>query len=273
MLNPFLFFDVDGTLKEFGDSKVPESAVSAIKQAKDNGALIFIASGRPRFLLREDFGFEPDGYIFANGAGFEIGNKVILTRTFDDAFMQTFFTLCDTHKIGCLIQCFDKGYVNDRYMQNHLKNVGKSIYRTDHAKEFARLALNDIRLYRSEPVYKIDISIDDDSEADAFFEKIEGQVEIAHTISTTDGKKGAELNKKDVTKGTGALMVVTHFHGDMNNTWAFGDSLNDLEIIKTVKHGVAMANGHDTLKQFAEFVTERPREDGIRKALQHYRLI
>ena len=67
-------------------------------------------------------------------------------------------------------------------------------------------------------------------------------------------------------------MVVTHYHGNMENTYGFGDSLNDLEMIKECAHGVVMGNGQQELKQCANYITDDVDKDGIAKALRHYQL-
>ena len=46
-----LFFDIDGTLVSFATHRIPESAVRALRQARQNGLRIFIATGRPRQLI------------------------------------------------------------------------------------------------------------------------------------------------------------------------------------------------------------------------------
>lgn len=42
-----LFFDIDGTLVSFKSHKIPESAIYGLTLAKEKGAGIYIATGRP----------------------------------------------------------------------------------------------------------------------------------------------------------------------------------------------------------------------------------
>lgn len=51
---------------------------------------------------------------------------------------------------------------------------------------------------------------------------------------------------------------------------AFGDAENDMEMIKTVKYGIAMGNAMDSLKQAAWDVTDTNDQMGIAKALDKY---
>ena len=57
------------------------------------------------------------------------------------------------------------------------------------------------------------------------------------------------------------------------DTYAIGDSINDLEMLQCVGHGIAMGNATQVAKDVAEYVTTDIHEDGIYNALKHYGLI
>ena len=59
----------------------------------------------------------------------------------------------------------------------------------------------------------------------------------------------------------------------MADTYALGDSVNDLEMLQTVGHGIAMGNATDVVKKAAEYVTDSLFEAGVYNALSHYDLI
>ncbi|MEN2899423.1 putative bifunctional phosphatase/peptidyl-prolyl cis-trans isomerase [Mannheimia haemolytica] len=54
---------------------------------------------------------------------------------------------------------------------------------------------------------------------------------------------------------------------------AFGDGINDLEMLPTVGVGVAMGNGVPELKAVADFITKPLEEDGILYALETLEVI
>lgn len=60
---------------------------------------------------------------------------------------------------------------------------------------------------------------------------------------------------------------------NLKDVYAFGDGLNDMEMIKTVGTGVVMGNAPDVLKQHADHITADVGEDGIFKGLKHLALI
>ena len=57
------------------------------------------------------------------------------------------------------------------------------------------------------------------------------------------------------------------------NCMAFGDSQNDLEMMKACGISVAMGNASDEVKAAADYVTSDVKDDGIWKALVRYGLI
>lgn len=54
----------------------------------------------------------------------------------------------------------------------------------------------------------------------------------------------------------------------VSDTYAFGDGLNDLEMIRFVGTGVAMGNAVPELKAAADFVTKPVDEEGISWAVK-----
>ena len=73
-----LFFDVDGTLLPEGTRQIPESARNALKEARSNGHLIFINSGRTYCNLDEvKRQIEADGYLCGCGTHIIAGDQVI----------------------------------------------------------------------------------------------------------------------------------------------------------------------------------------------------
>ena len=53
-----------------------------------------------------------------------------------------------------------------------------------------------------------------------------------------------------------------------DQVYAFGDYLNDIEMLQYVGHGVAMGNAPDEVKKAARYVTKDVGEDGIAYGLE-----
>ena len=56
-------------------------------------------------------------------------------------------------------------------------------------------------------------------------------------------------------------------------TMAFGDGENDIEMLEAVGIGIAMGNADDIVKKSADYVTDSVDNDGIGKALRYFQII
>ena len=59
----------------------------------------------------------------------------------------------------------------------------------------------------------------------------------------------------------------------MGDTIAFGDSMNDYQMIQEAACGVVMGNGDEALKKIADRVCEPVEEDGVIRELERMGLI
>ena len=82
-----------------------------------------------------------------------------------------------------------------------------------------------------------------------------------------------DLTLKGVSKAVGIEKLVERINRNIDDTIAFGDGRNDIEMLETVKIGVAMGNAVDEAKAVANYETDRIENDGIVKALKHFELI
>ena len=87
------------------------------------------------------------------------------------------------------------------------------------------------------------------------------------------GLEGADIIEKKNSKARGLAMVCEYFGTTMEEAYAFGDSMNDYEIIQAAGVGVAMGNGDPRLKEVADYVAPHIREDGIYRACVELGLI
>ena len=79
----------------------------------------------------------------------------------------------------------------------------------------------------------------------------------------TDDFINGEIILKNCTKGDAIKRVTEYFKAKIEDTVAFGDSMNDYEMIDFVNYGVVMENGSAQLKQIASSVCKSVDEDGV----------
>ena len=82
-----------------------------------------------------------------------------------------------------------------------------------------------------------------------------------------------EIIPSGYSKATGIEKVCEILDIPLENTYAFSDSANDLEMLRYVAHGIAMGNGTKEAKESAGYITDALWEDGIQNGLAHYGLI
>lgn len=81
-----------------------------------------------------------------------------------------------------------------------------------------------------------------------------------------------ELLPQGIDKGPSLISLAEKLGIQQSETMAFGDSFNDIHMIRLAGIGVAMGNSEDEIKQVADYVTLDNNHDGVAHALEHFRL-
>lgn len=79
-----------------------------------------------------------------------------------------------------------------------------------------------------------------------------------------------EISAREATKRNAVEILRAHLQIDLENVFAIGDDMNDLELIKHVGMGVAMGNANALVKESANFVTSSNRSEGFYYAIKKY---
>ena len=77
-----------------------------------------------------------------------------------------------------------------------------------------------------------------------------------------------ELASHAISKGSGLAFVADHLGFAREQTVAFGDGENDLELIEWAGYGIAVENAHDALKAKARWVCPSAKEEGVAQVLE-----
>ena len=87
-----IFVDIDGTLLSHKLQRVPKSAVDALHFAKNEGASIFIATGRHMVELDDVSGIDEiqfDGFVTLNGGHCTAGGKTVFKNPLPPGLIRT----------------------------------------------------------------------------------------------------------------------------------------------------------------------------------------
>lgn len=82
-----------------------------------------------------------------------------------------------------------------------------------------------------------------------------------------------EIAPRSVSKATALALLVNRLHVDWSQMIAFGDNYNDIEMLKAVGVGVAVANAKAEVRQIADQLTDSNIDDGVANFLKrHFQL-
>jgi Cof subfamily protein (haloacid dehalogenase superfamily) len=89
----------------------------------------------------------------------------------------------------------------------------------------------------------------------------------------TSGARTCDVNLSNSNKAVGLTKLLEKLGIAPDEAVAFGDGLNDIEMLSLVGMGVAMGSARDEVKQAANMVTLSAEEDGVRYGLERLGLI
>ena len=265
MSKKIAFFDIDGTLTSEIDGSLPDSTVIAIRQARANGNLMFINTGRcfqnvePRFL---EIGF--DGIVSGCGTNIYYRDKELMhVHQSHDTVMEL---LNQARAVGVDILFESKAEVIFDLTRGLRSPVARKLL-----EEFKSLHYDMSHPLESEDYTcdKFVIWYENDSQRKAFC-----SVSDKYFQCIDRGNNFLEFVPYGYSKATGIQYLTDHLGLESDEIYAFGDSSNDLAMLEYVKNSVAMGNSSpESLKKRVSYTTDNASRDGIAKALSHFEFI
>lgn len=248
-------FDLDDTLLH-NDRTISDTTVRVLRTLALNGIRIIPASGRSPESM------EPyvhrlgccDTFIACNGAEvWNTGGKCLMKVALPLKTAEDIIRFGDEY--GVYMQTYDYGSFH----------YNKESY---HAKEYAvSTGLRGVQtpdligFLQNHPTCKILLMADPDLVSRM---RSDASVRFAGRASITTSKPTfLEVNPLNTSKGLALSFCADHFGFHLEQTIAFGDSLNDLSMIQAAGTGVAVANAWDEVKSCADDVCPSNENDGI----------
>lgn len=262
-----IFLDIDGTL--VSDMKAPSAKVSeAVRRARKNGHRVFLCTGRNMAIIGENIvnvGF--DGIIASAGGHVEVQGRVLYDNILPEETIQECLSVFHEHRMYCRIES-PEGIYTDPQMEALLKEAkpdktNSELIRMQKEIE-AGIAIQTYDQYPQKGAYKICFTATDLRDIEETKKYIEGRFSYAvHPYENSSHCFNGEIIPREVDKGKGMEKICCHFGADMKDTVAFGDSMNDYEMMKSAGISIAMGNACEELKGVADHVCENVWDDGI----------
>ncbi|WP_430790724.1 HAD family hydrolase [Virgibacillus flavescens] len=257
-----LFLDIDGTILK-PDHTVMDSTKDAIDQVKEQGMDVFIATGRP---LHEIYGLAEElkvnSFIGYNGALAVYQNKRIVDEPMDQNTIKKFLEIADKHNHEMVIYTGEKNYYTaldgdaTQAFVTAFKLQENEQLKPEHAISDKILSMTlidmdeeDIALYTSED--------------DLFMSPVN-----VNGISSC-----YDVIRNNVNKGEAIKAILQKLDRSEEGTIAFGDGMNDKEMLQVVEAGFAMGNAHPDLFTYATKRTTTVSDSGIFNGLKELGLV
>lgn len=252
MKNKILFFDIDGTLYN-SEKRLPKATYDAIQKAKENGHEVAIATGRSPFFLKpvlDELGL--NSYVSFNGQYVVHKGNVISKRPIPMNTIERLVTQAAIENNPIV-------YLDNIKMTSAIKDDQKVQISMDSL--FYPMPEVDGEYYKYSNTYQILLYIDEKEEKRYASLYPELKFIRWHEFSV-------DVINHDVSKAYGIRQFLEQTDFDFEDAIAFGDGLNDVEMLQTVGTSVAMGNGHKKAKEAATFVTDHVDRDGLSKAMK-----
>lgn len=261
-----IFCDIDGTLLN-DDKTMPEKNIYAIKKLEEKGIPFIICTARGPMActsLYKEYNLSCP-LISYSGALIEDSNKKIL---------------------------YKKG-LNRNLVQDIINHVKKSKWDTNYCiystkkwlceyKEDERLKLEESLVKAQATTGKLEDIEQNDAIGKLFFlcnenedvkikEYIEKKFDTVRVVCSFN--RLIDIMPSDINKGQ-ALREMCKIMGiDPQNTMAFGDTDNDIDMLLASGHGFLMANANKSLHSLVKNIAPSNEEAGVYETLRKYKLI
>ena len=258
-----VFFDIDGTLID-RNNRVPTSARDAISYLHSEGHLTFICSGRPKLLVNDPHlnNIFFDGIISSSGALIEHNGAILSYQTVPVDLAKKALNVFAKNNVLPILEGKNFVYYDETdlpftpyqsEMKAALGDKLQSIAGHFGKWEFCKFVC------LTDPAFS----------------------NVQNCVNNLENEFNFQIHNdflfemllKGINKGTAINFVCKKLGIDLADTFAIGDSVNDLDMLKAAGTAIAMANAPDEVKNAADFVTTLAEDDGIAIALKHFNLI
>ncbi|MEH7075301.1 HAD family hydrolase [Neobacillus drentensis] len=255
-----LFLDIDGTLVR-PDDTIEDSTKEAISHVQAKGLEVFLATGRPLHEINElAKELNINSFIGYNGAYAIYKGDDLFQKPMNSSTVRKFLEIAKENKHEMVL------YTNSKNVFTNLdsKVITEFMHTFHlHKNELYSPSVNDAVL---------GITLINLKENDSLLYKNEEGIHLSQI--NVDGMRHCyDVIRDSVNKGYGVQVVLEQLGISKESSIAFGDGMNDKEMLQTVGEGFAMGNGHPDLFQYAKHQTTKVTDSGVFNGLKKLGLI
>lgn len=259
-----IFSDIDGTLLN-SDREVSEHTIEAFKALKEKMPFVLISARMPAAMrhIQEDLGIVGQPIICYNGGLIVVGEEAVSSTEIP---LEIAKKLSEFNKeLDCHLSLYhsDEWYVPryDRWAKREENNTKVTPEVMANAEVIQKWKKEEKGAHK---IMAMGTEEQIDQIRDFLSNNFPGQLHLYRSKPTY-----LEIAPKTISKFTAIeLLLEKHFDCKAEHCIAFGDNYNDVEMIKGVGLGIAVANARDEVLQVANIVTEAGIEHGVAKSLK-----
>jgi len=257
------FCDIDGTLLD-GSRGMPDLSQEtkyAIEELKKDN-YVFLSSGRCKGLLNKQIReLKVDGYVLCNGAYVEFDNTEIFSCCFDESAIRKIRETVSSYDGFTIFETLNEMYVDSQDNEAYRKFVA--------SWGTALEGFTEDKVMKGK-YYIAMIGFEDLNLCDRIEAELNPYVDLARHHN---GFPSYDVNIKGISKGIGVRKVIEYLKIPVEQCYAFGDGINDLEMLQETGHPVIMKNSDETLRKYGFEETDDVLENGFYRYLVRNKLI
>lgn len=250
--------DMDGTLLD-ENGLVPAETYDLIRNLNEIGIRFVACSGRRFDTLSEMFApvWNITDFVASNGSQVYIGGKMVDQEVYSHAALKRLYNL---------VQTFDNLHLAMFDQTNSFLFDDEDQFRREIDKDLPSPIRLDGMLSPDANVIKASLYVDDDNVMDMAYALMR---ELGDEfVFAPSGNRWIDAMQRGVSKETGIRQVMEAYNVEPDEVMAFGDSMNDYEILRMVGNSVAMGNARVAIKQIAKRVIGTNVEHSVQKELR-----
>ncbi len=271
MNQKLIFLDIDGTLTEPGKNIPPDSAIKAIRQAQKAGHQVVLCSGRNYGMLSPLLLYGFDGVISSAGGCIEFGEKIVydcpMTAVQQEKVLDVFKRNGIYRTIGSRHNSYtDEGF--KEFLAENTDSKANSELLRWRVQIESELNIRPMAEYDGEPIYGLVFMSRGEERLKEPMQELQDDFKFCIQDTDACGITNGELINKAFHKGLAVERLCQYLNVPQADTIAFGDSMNDLEMLQVTAVSVCMENGSPGLKEIADMVCPPVEKDGLYQGFQ-----
>lgn len=254
-----VFFDIDGTLRDFTEQGIRPGTYKALDLARRAGIRCFTATGRHLLEIQEEGllgSLAFDGLVLLNGSlCLDAGHSVLYENPVPVSQVRIMLEL--RRELGCAVMFMERDAMYVSHITPELEKlqtqIGTAIPPVEPHMERGL----------EHPVYQMIPYTGDNNQ-----ELLAARLPLCDITRWHDG--GAfDITPKGGSKSLGIQKIMKRYGYSRDQIAAIGDGYNDIPMIRFAGVGIAMGNGNDQVKAAADYITGPIDQDGLLHGVEY----